>query len=389
MIGPVSTPWWRSSGVDEKFIPVSAPDISPAEISRVTKVLSDGWVSGEAPIVAEFEAALAQYTGRQHAVAVNSGTSALDIAVAALELGDGDEVVLPAFTIISCLNEVLRSGAKPVFIEVEADTWNATAKSVEHALTEQTKAVILPHLYGLPAEIEQIELLCNSRGVTLIEDAAEGLGISVGGRPVGSFGSMSTLSFYANKLITSGEGGMVLTDDPILADTLRQGRNLGFIPPRRFIHKSLGWNYRMPALSAALGIAQMERVDDLLNNQRERGVHYQELLRDVPYIQLPLDNHEGTENVYWVFGFVLDAMLELNAETFMEELQHRGIGSRPFFYPLHQQPVLQKFGWGDHLQLPVSENLGERGLYIPSLGTSATDRTRVAQAVADIVKKHS
>ena len=375
--------------MEGSFIPVSAPDISSSEIARVTKVLSDGWVSGEAPIVAEFESALTHYTGRKYAVAVNSGTSALDIAVAALDLNVGDEVILPAFTIISCLNEVLRRGAKPVFIDVEAHTWNATSYFVEEALTEKTKAVIMPHLYGLAAEIERIELLCESRGIALIEDAAEGLGIAVGNRKVGSFGRMSTLSFYANKLITSGEGGMVLTDDPALSEKLMQGRNLGFIPPRRFIHESIGWNYRMPALSAALGLAQMERVGPLLQKQRERGVHYQHLLGEVPCIQLPLDLHQETENVYWVFGFVLGNGINIDAEQFMKELHTRGIGSRPFFYPLHKQPVLKAFGWESQPELIVSENLGERGLYIPSLGTTEHDRIRVAQAVKEIADKHA
>jgi len=358
-----------------------------ADVKLVGEILSAGWASGEAPVIADFEKAMCDFTGRKHAIAVNSGTSALDIAVASLDLHTGDEVVIPSLTIISCLNEVLRSGARPVFVDVDPLTWNVTAEALGRAFTTKTKAVIVPHIYGLPADIRDIEHLCYEHAVTLIEDTAEGLGLEIAGRKAGSFGQISTLSFYANKVITSGEGGMVLVDDSDHAERLRRLRNLGFNSKRRFVHGELGWNYRMPALSAALGLSQANRIDDLLAHQIARGQHYQELLADTPNIQLPADSAGGSDNIYWVFGIVVNSHDGTNARFAMDELAKLNIGSRPFFYPLHSQPVLENFGWHTQPVLSVSENLGERGFYIPSLGTTKEQRVEVASAVKDIAQK--
>ena len=317
---------------------------------------------------------------------MNSGTSALDIAVFVSGVGPGDEVIIPSFTIVSCLTQVLRIGAKPVFIDSDPKSWNVTARAFESALTPATCLAIIPHIYGLAAEIAEIEQLCKKHGIILIEDAAEGLGLSIHGRPAGSFGDMSIVSFYANKVIATGEGGMVLTNQEGLYSQLARARNLGFTESRRFVHEDAAWVYRMPALSAALGYSQVTRLKELLSDQLERGNHYQELLRSVRGIQLPTSEWGGVQNIYWVFGFVLDPEANVDARSFMNQLLEVGIGSRPFFYPLHRQPVLEKFGWENQPTLDVSEALGEFGLYVPSLGTTSEDRQRVASSISDLIE---
>lgn len=366
------------------FIPVSKPLTNAADVAAVAHLVEGGWLSGDAPVVGEFEDLMASYTNRRFAIAVNSGTSALDLAIESLQLTSRDEVILPSFTIISCLNAVLRRGAKPIFVDVDSDTWNVSAESIATAINSRTKLIIVPHIYGLPADIEKIEQLALSQGIPLIEDSAEGLGLSIRGRPAGSFGTMAILSFYANKVITTGEGGMILTDDADLADKLKRLRNLGFNSHRRFVHDMLGWNFRMSALSAGLGLSQAKRIDDQVTLQRSRGTHYQSLLRESSVLRMPLDSHDGVENIYWVFGFEVRAELQFSARDFMSALDRRGIGSRPFFYPLHRQPVLKDYGFEVQPTLPVAERLGERGLYIPSLGTTAMEREQVAKAVLDI-----
>lgn len=368
------------------FIPVSRPLTDETDAESVATLIREGWLSGDAPVVEAFERSVAERTNRTYAIAVNSGTSALDIAVESLDLTSGDEVIIPSFTIVSCLNAVLRSGATPVFVDVDEATWNVTAQSVESMISGRTRLIIVPHIYGLPAEIEDIERIAAERGIYVIEDAAEGLGLDIRGRPAGNFGNLSTLSFYANKVITTGEGGMVLTDDPALAKSLRELRNLGFNSERRFVHELLGWNYRMPAVAAGLGLSQVQRLDQNVSLQRSRGIHYQELLSSFHKIQLPPDSHRGSQNIYWVFGFVLSPETRMTAREFMAELDRRGIGSRPFFFPLHKQPALKNYGWERQPTLPSSEKLGDQGLYIPSLGTSAPDREYVATCVAEILE---
>ena len=367
------------------FIPVSRPLTDETDAVSVATLIREGWLSGDAPVVEAFEKSVAERTHRTYAMAVNSGTSALDIAVESLNLTSGDEVIIPSFTIVSCLNAVLRSGATPVFVDVDEATWNVTAQSVESMISGRTRLIIVPHIYGLPAEIEDIERIAAERGIYVIEDAAEGLDLDIGGRPAGNFGNLSTLSFYANKVITTGEGGMVLTDDPALAKSLRELRNLGFNSERRFVHELLGWNYRMPAVAAGLGLSQVQRLEQNVSLQRSRGIHYQELLNSFHKIQLPPDSHRGSQNIYWVFGFVLSPE-RMTAREFMAELDRRGIGSRPFFFPLHKQPALENYGWERQPTLPISEKLGDQGLYIPSLGTSAPDREYVATCVAEILE---
>lgn len=362
-------------------VPVSEPMLGEAEAEAVARCIAEGWISSEGPQVVEFEERVAGLVGRDHAVAVSSGTAALDVAVEAAGVGPGDEVIVPTFTIISCVTQVVRAGATPVFIDADPSTWNPDIDQLMARIGPRTRAIVLPHLYGLPADIGPVERVCQERGIALIEDAAEAHGQQWHGRACGSFGLASTLSFYPNKLITTGEGGMLLTDDAAFAERARRLRNLGFQPERRFVHELLGWNYRMTNLQAALGLAQLDRWEANLRRKREIGLRYLELLAGVEGIQLPPAEHDGSNNLFWVVGLVVDERTGLDARAVMSALAARGIGSRPFFYPLHRQPVLNRLGFGVNDALPVAERLGEQGLYLPS-GVPLTDAELVRSVEA-------
>ena len=357
------------------YIPVSTPSLGPGDEEAVASAVRSGWISSEGPQVREFEARFAQLVGKKHGIAVSNGTAALDISLEALEIGPGDEVILPSFTIISCLNHILRSGATPVFVDSRKDSWNIDFESVRNAISTRTKAIIVVHIYGLPADIDEVCLIAAEHGVPVIEDSAEAHGQHLQGKPLGSWGEISTFSFYSNKLITTGEGGMVLTDNDKHAARLRELRNLSFNPEQRFVHHTIGWNYRLTAIQAALGLSQLDRISELLGHKQEIGRHYQELLGDCTAITLPLSEYRGSENVYSVFGVVLSAGSQRSAPELMTALHDRGIGTRPFFYPLHKQPVLARFGFESQPSLPVAEHLGDKGFYIPN-GADSSPETR-------------
>jgi len=368
------------------FIPVSTPSLNGDDAEAVAQAIREGWISSEGPQVKEFEEKFARLIGVKHGIAVANGTAALDIAIEALGVGPGDEVILPSFTIVSCLNQILRSGATPVFVDALPDTWNLDPEGVEAAITTQTKAIIVVHIYGLPADVDRVKTLADAHAIPLIEDSAEAHGQHLEGSALGSFGTLSTFSFYSNKLITTGEGGMILSNDDDLAARARELRNLSFNPEQRFVHHTIGWNYRLTAMQAALGLSQMARMKTLLSDKQGIGRHYQQLLAEVKELTLPLAKYRGSENVYWVFGVVLAPDSSTNARTVMAELHERGIGTRPFFYPLHKQPVLQRFGMASSLTLPVAEWLGAKGFYLPN-GADSTPEKReyVAQVLKEIV----
>ena len=349
-----------------EFIPVSTPSLSAADAEAVAACVSEGWISSEGPQVREFEERFAETVGVPHAVAVANGTAAIDLALEAIGIGPGDEVIMPSFTIVSCLNHVLRSGATPVFVDSSPDTWNIDVSQVEEAITNKTKAIIVVHIYGLPADVDLLVGLAQAHNIAVVEDSAEAHGQHLDGKTLGSFGTLSTFSFYSNKLITTGEGGMVLTHDSALADKVRSLRNLSFDPQRRFVHEAIGWNYRMTAMQAALGLSQLERMSELLAYKQKVGSYYQGGMRDWPGITRPMATYRGSENVYWVYGIVLPPSHPLSAQQAMDSLAKKGIGTRPFFYPLHLQPVLAKYGFSHQKSLPESEWLGEKGFYLPN-----------------------
>jgi len=352
-------------------IPVFSPWIDQDDIDSVTRALSLGWISGTSPIVGEFETAISSICRRKYVAAVANGSVALDLAFEALNLAPGDEVIVPNFTIISCLAAVIRSGATPILVDVDFFTWNMRLQDVRNALTERTKAVLVVHTYGLPAQVEQIAEFCKEKNLFLVEDAAEAHGINVHGKPCGSFGDISTFSFYANKHVTSGEGGAVCTDSKDTYERILKMRNLAFGKLKRFEHEELGWNYRISGLASALGISQIKKLPSTIGIKQSQGHRYNELLSNYANIfTLPAKEANGSKNNFWVYGIVFQN--EKSRTRAVTRLIDKGIETRPFFHPLSEQPVFKKHFSKPHFPLLNSLKLGKRGIYLPT-GSHVTE----------------
>ncbi|MEA2489490.1 MAG: perosamine synthetase, partial [Acidobacteriota bacterium] len=348
------------------FVPVNEPLLEGNELAYLAECVKTGWISSEGPFVTRFEQEFSAYVGRAHGIAVANGSVALDLAFAALQLEPGSEVILPTFTIISCAAAIVRAGLRPVLVDCDPRTWNMTAADVEAKITPKTRAILVVHIYGLPVEMDLILALAERHGLQIVEDAAEMHGQVYNGRRCGSFGALSIFSFYPNKVITTGEGGMVVTDDPALAERCRLLRNLAFVPGRRFVHEELGWNFRMTNLQAALGVAQLERIETLLSIKRAIGRRYNERFRDVAGITTGVERTDYAESLYWVYGLVLDDSVPFDAAHAIEWLGRHGVGCRPFFWCMHEQPVFRQMHLFDGERYPHAERLARRGFYIPS-----------------------
>lgn len=368
-------------------IPVNEPLLDGNEKQYLNQCIETGWISSEGPFVKQFEEAFAARVGRKHGIAVSNGSVALDAAIVALGIGSGDEVILPTFTIISCAAAIVRAGAIPVVVDCNPQTWNMEIEQVEAKITSKTKAIMVVHIYGLPVDMEPIQNLAQKYGLLVIEDAAEMHGQTYNGQPCGSFGNISTFSFYPNKHITTGEGGMLVTDDDRLAERCRSLRNLCFQPQQRFVHEELGWNLRMTNLQAALGIAQLERLDEFVVRKRKMGERYTQLLGNVSSLKLPVPRTNYAENIYWVYGVVLNDDVPFDAAEAMKRLRDYNIGTRPFFWPMHEQPVFHKMGLLKGESHPVAERLARRGFYLPSgMALTNTQIERVVDALLEILK---
>jgi perosamine synthetase len=369
------------------MIPVNEPLLNGNEKKYLIECIESGWISSEGPFVARFEEEFAKRVGRRHGIAVSNGSVALDAAVAALRIGPGDEVIMPSFTIISCAAAVVRAGATPVLVDCDPLTWNMDVTRIEERVTQRTKAIMVVHIYGLPTDMDPVMDIARKYDLAVIEDAAEMHGQTYRGKPCGSFGDISVFSFYPNKHVTTGEGGMVLADDPALGERCRSLRNLCFKAEQRFVHDELGWNFRMTNVQAALGVAQLERLSDFILRKRHMGARYTKLLADLTGIQRPLPRTDYAENIYWVYGVVLSDQVPFDAKEAMSRLAKRGIGTRPFFWPMHEQPVFRKMGLFAGDSHPVAERIARRGFYIPSgLGLSDEQIDRAAAALMDIFR---
>jgi perosamine synthetase len=372
------------------MIPVNEPLLDGNEKKYLAECIDTGWISSEGPFVQRFEEKMAAAAGRRHGIAVCNGTAALEAAVAALDLEPGDEVVMPAFTIISCASAIVRCGCVPLLVDSDPVAWNMDVDKLRARLeteiekkgNRKIKAIMVVHIYGLPVEMDPVLELAERYGLRIIEDAAEMHGQTYKGRPCGSFGDLSTFSFYPNKHVTTGEGGMVVTDDDRLAERCRSLRNLCF-QKKRFVHEELGYNFRMTNLQAALGVAQLERLDGFVARKRRMGQRYTERLLTVEGLELMPLNTPYADNIYWVYGMVLKDEVPFDAEEAMRRLGQKGIGTRPFFWPMHEQPVFRKMGLFKGESYPVAERLARRGFYVPS-GLALTDEQM--EQVADGVK---
>ena len=365
------------------MIPVNTPLLGGNELKYLTECIETGWISSEGPFIKKFEEQMASYVGRKHGIAVSNGSAALDVAIKALDLNKGDEVIMPTFTIISPAQSLVNVGAIPVLVDSDATTWNMDVSQIEAKITSKTKAILIVHIYGLPVDMQPVLELCKKYNLLLIEDAAEMHGQTYNGQQCGSFGDISIFSFYPNKHITSGEGGMIMCNNDALAERCRKLRNLAFEPNgRRFIHHELGWNYRMTNMQAAIGLAQLEKLDEHIQKKRRIGKLYDEGLKGLKGFQLPLPKTNYAENIYWVYAMVAET--EQIANKTVQKLNEAKIGTRPFFWCMHEQPVFQKMGLFKNEHYPVAEKIARNGFYVPSgLGLSEGE----IQAVIEELKK--
>lgn len=370
--------------------PVNKPLLEGNELKYLKKCIDTGWVSSEGEYVKRFEKKLAEKFNRKYAVAVTNGTVALDIAIDTLGLDKGDEIILPSFTIISCIMGILRNGLRPIFVDSSIEDFNMNPNEIEKLITSKTKAIMIVHIYGMPVNMNPIFDLAKKYNLKIIEDAAEVIGQTYYGEPCGSFGDISTMSFYANKHITTGEGGVILTNDENYYDRISSYRNLFFNNERRFKHYELGYNARMTNIQAALGLAQLENLEKNIIKKRLIGNEYLKHLGELGDVKLPIKSYDYADNIYWVFGVLLSDVNNEYMEEIVDKLKQNGVGTRPFFWPLHLQPVLKKYKLKiDKNICPNSTYLAERGLYLPSgLGLKLEEVEEVSHIFKTILKEY-
>ncbi|HEX8145321.1 MAG TPA: DegT/DnrJ/EryC1/StrS family aminotransferase [Pyrinomonadaceae bacterium] len=372
------------------MIPVNEPLLNGRELEYVSECVRTGWVSSAGKFIEEFEGRWAAYCGRRYGVAVSSGTAALQLSVACIGLEPGDEVIIPSFTIISCALAVIYNECVPVLVDADPSTWCMDVSRVEEKIGPRTRAIMPVHIYGHPVDMDALQELADRHGLLLIEDAAEAQGSEyLTGRATerahwrrcGSFGALSAFSFYANKPITTGEGGMILTDDARLAERARSLRNLAFQAERRFYHEELGANFRLTNMQAALGVAQVERIGEIVARKRLIGHEYTRRLSDIEHLSLPAEE-AWARSIYWMYGIVLGEEREMDAAQFADKLKALGIETRPFFLGMHEQPAFHKRALFPDEHYPVTERLARRGLYLPSgLALTEDQMARVCDAV--------
>ncbi|MCU1245882.1 MAG: putative aminotransferase [Acidobacteria bacterium] len=366
----------------ERIIPVADTLLDGNELRYVTECIQSNWVSSEGPFVRRFEEAFAAAAGCRFGVACSSGTGALHLLLATLGLQPGDEVILPAFTMIATANAVTYTGATPVLVDAEPRTWNLGVDLVERKITPRTRAIIAVHTYGHPVDADPLRALADKHRIHLLEDAAEGHGAVYRGRQVGSLGDAAVFSFYGNKIVTTGEGGMITTNDQRLADLARQLRGHAFSPQRHFWHEYLGFNYRMTNLQAAVGLAQTERLDDLVSRRSRNSFAYSEVLSDVPRLTLPAEA-DGVKNVFWMYALLVEEAFGCSRDELRRSLAAGGIETRSMFIPIHLQPIYHQAFRGE--RYPVAEALCRKGLYLPSgPGLSTADIAYVGSEIARI-----
>jgi len=345
-------------------IPVAEPDIGEDELKNVTEAVKSGWVSSKGPFIEEFEEKFSSYIGAKYGIATSNGTAALHLALTALEIGYKDEVIVPALTFASVANAVLYTGAKPVFVDSHPDYWCINPSKLEEKITKKTKAIIPVHLYGNPCNMNPIMKIAKDYNLYVIEDCAEAHGAEYKGRKVGTFGDIACFSFYGNKIITTGEGGMCLTNDEDLAQKMRLLRDHGMNVEKRYWHEVVGFNYRMTNLQAALGVAQLEKIDTFIERKRKIAKLYNSLLKDARGVALHPEM-PWVKNVYWLYSILIDEeSYGISRDELMEKLAKNGVETRHFFYPIHLMPPYKKYA--ANYQFPVTERLSSSGINLPS-----------------------
>ncbi|HEY83802.1 MAG TPA: DegT/DnrJ/EryC1/StrS family aminotransferase [Chloroflexi bacterium] len=358
-------------------IPVAEPMLKGRELEYISDCITSGWVSSKGKYVNRFERNFAEFCGVKRGIATFNGTIALHLALAALNIGPGDEVIVPTLTFVATANAVAYTGATPVFVDSEAETWNIDPKAIEDAITPRSKAIIPVHLYGHPADMDPLLEIAKAHNLIVIEDAAEAHGARYKGRPVGSLGDAAIFSFMGNKIITTGEGGLIVSNNKELTERAFFLQNHARYAGNPYWHTEIGFNYRMTNLQAALGVAQLEQIDDFIAIRRKNAAYYMERLKNIPGLTMPPEA-EWAENVYWMFAPLIEPEFGVERDAVIEKLRQKGIESRPFFYPIHTMPM-----YATGQSLPIAESLAARGINLPS-GTTLT--TKQIDFVCDALK---
>jgi len=361
------------------MIPVAEPSLGEEELNNVVAAIKSGWISSKGKFIPEFEEEFARYCGVKYGVATSNGTSALHLALVVLEVGQGDEVIIPSLTFIATANAVRYTGAKPVFVDSHADYWCLDPEKIESRVTKRTKAIIPVHLYGHPCDMDAIIATARRHNLYIIEDAAEAHGAKYKGRRVGSFGNISCFSFYGNKIITTGEGGMCLTDDADLADKMRILKNHGMDPTKRYWHNIIGFNYRMTNMQAAVGVAQLRKIDKFIEEKRKIARWYREGLRELEEKRLVRlhPRMPWADCVYWLYSILVEDNAGVSRGRLQTGLEKSGIETRPLFYPAHTMPPYKS-----RQKFLNAEEISRKGVSLPSGGNLT--RGQVEKVIAAI-----
>ncbi len=369
-------------------VPISKPFIGDEEANLAQEVISRGEISGTfGNYISEFEKGFAKYCGCNYGVSTANGTNALHLALATLSIGSGDEVLVSTFTNMAPFFAVLYQGAKPVPVDIESDTWNLDSRLLEEKITPRTKAIIAVHIYGHPVDMDPILEVAKKHNLFVIEDAAEAHGAEYKGKRIGSLGDIGCFSFYANKILTTGEGGMIVTNNREYAERAHSLKSLAYGDgDNRFMHKEVGFNYRMTNVQAAIGVVQLKKIDSVINKKREVAHFYLKHLENIPGLQLPVEKTYA-KNVYWMFHVVLQRDLKNRREQVTEELKKRGIETRPAFIPYNMQEIFIKKGWTTRDECPVANKVAENGFYIPSgPAISAEELLYVVKSLGEVMQ---
>lgn len=368
-----------------RIIPVCRPTLAGNESKYVENCIKTGWISSIGDNIPKFEKMFAEAVGTKYAVSTTNGTTALHLAVHTLGIGLGDEVIVPTFTMIATANSVRYTGARPVLVDSEPRTWNIDPDKIEEKITEKTKAIMPIHTYGHPADMDKIRAIAEKYNLWVIEDAAEAHGAIYKGEKIGSIGDIACFSFYANKIITTGEGGMATTNNEEIYQKMKTIRSHAFSNERHFWHKYLGFNYRLTNLQAAIGIAQMERFDELVESRIKHACLYNSYLKDIKGVILPPETPD-VRNVYWMYSIKLTPEFPTSRDKLRDRLMERGIETRTFFIPMHLQPIYYN-EWKNE-KFPVAEDLCKMGLYLPSSSDLTDEEIEcVAKNLSEIAKK--
>src|SRR3989338_2553806 len=362
------------------FIPVCEPTLCGKELEYVTEAINSGWISSAGKYIEDFEKKFSAYCGVKYGVSCSNGTKAIHLALLAIGIKAGDEVIIPSFTMIGSCNPIVQIGAKPVYVDSDMKTWNMDLAQIEEKITPKTKAIMVVHIYGHPVDMDAVLKIARKHNLIVIEDAAEAHGAEYKGRKTGSLADIACFSFYANKIITTGEGGMVVTNNEKWADRAKKLRNHFFGEPR-FLHQEVGFNYRLTNMQAAIGLAQMERIEELVEARRKNAQLYNSLLKEIPGLVLPAEE-PWAKNVYWMYGVVVDEHFPLTMPQLREELQKRGIETRTFFIGMHKQPAYAHLGIQG--EFPNTEYLENKGFYLPSSSHLTEEQIKF---IADAIKQ--